>query len=658
LPGLGAAQAIPHHDITFSLEPGTGEIVAEDMIILSGPDSVEFTLGTAFPPSHILVDGAPVPSTSTHSGHITRWRLAPGKSPGARRLLIRYRGKVEGLRTLDHRGVLGGLPPMASPRGSFLPGGTGWYPDFGHGPFTYRVHLDLPADQRGLVPGRLVAERQEQGRYQATFAFDRPARDIDLIAGPYQTQERFLPRPGANPIRLRTYFHPEVASLAADYLDSLGHYIEMYSRWIGAYPFTEFSVVSSPLPTGFGMATLTYLGVDVLRLPFIRSTSLGHEVLHNWWGNGVYVDYETGNWSEGLTAFMADYTYKEQEGPEAAREMRLSWLRDVAAIPAARDIPLQQFTARTHGTSQIVGYHKSAFLFLMLRDLIGKDAFDAGVRSFWRDRQFQRAGWPELQRAFEAASGQTLRRFFDQWLSRPGAPRLRIERAGLERAGAGYRVRLSLAQDGPVYSLRVPVDVIAGSGHAPHVLDVSQGRQEFVLETAARPAALLLDPEFRLLRHLGPGEAPPILRQLIIDAATLTVVPGQDAAVRDAALQLAGRLLDHPPRLVAGGPQATAAPLLLVGLARDVDAALQYMQLPGRPDRLGTRGTAQVWTATQPNGKALAVVSAESADALLALLRPLPHYGRQSYLVFEGATAVERGIWPSQSLAWQFPPID
>ena len=138
-------------------------------------------------------------------------------------------------------------------------------------------------------------------------------------------------------MRLRTYFFRDLdatAGLADGYLEDTRRYLERYGDEIGAYPYTEFSVVASPLPTGFGMPTLTYLGADVLRLPFIRATSLGHEVLHNWWGNGVYVDYAQGNWSEGLTTFMADYAYKERESAEAAREMRQGWLRDFAAVPA------------------------------------------------------------------------------------------------------------------------------------------------------------------------------------------------------------------------------------------------------------------------------------------------------------------------------------
>jgi hypothetical protein len=45
------------------------------------------------------------------------------------------------------------------------------------------------------------------------------------------------------------------------------------------------------------------------------------------------------------------------------------------------------------------------------------------------------------------------------------------------------------------------------------------------------------------------------------------------------------------------------------------------------------------------------VVSARDVAALQALARPLPHYGRQSWLVFEGSKAVDRGIWPDAALS-------
>jgi aminopeptidase N len=65
------------------------------------------------------------------------------------------------------------------------------------------------------------------------------------------------------------------------------------------------------------------------------------------------------------------------------------------------------------------------------------------------------------------------------------------------------------------------------------------------------------------------------------------------------------------------------------------------------PPELAGKGTARVWTAPTGAGAAVLVIAADDRAALEALMRPLPHYGRQSYLVFQGREAVERGIWPS-----------
>ena len=39
-------------------------------------------------------------------------------------------------------------------------------------------------------------------------------------------------------------------------------------------------------------------------------------------------------------------------------------------------------------------------LFLMLRDVIGEDAFRRGIRAFWEQNQFRNASWSDLQAAF------------------------------------------------------------------------------------------------------------------------------------------------------------------------------------------------------------------------------------------------------------------
>jgi hypothetical protein len=352
---------------------------------------------------------------------------------------------------------------------------------------------------------------------------------------------------------------------------------------------------------------------------------------------------------------MADYTYAERETPEAARDMRLGWLRDAAAVPPAQDFPLAKFTARTHGTSQVVGYHKAAFVFLMLRERIGRTAFDDGLRRFWREQRGRVAGWDDLRRALEAASGEPLGGFFQQWLTRSGAPEVELKAARAERVGPGYRVHVTLAQGAPPYALDVPVVVATAGGPEVRRLRLDAATQTRAIDVPAHPTAVTLDPEFQLFRRLSAGEAPPILRQVMLDPATRTLPLSGDPEVDAVAVQLAGRLLDHGVRVTSADRSLPDAPLLVIGTTAQVDAFLARHGLPARPEAVAGQGTARVWTARGPSGKPLAVVSGDTTEALRHLLGPLPHYGRQSYLVFEGPRARLRGTWPSRSPVLTLP---
>jgi hypothetical protein len=86
------------------------------------------------------------------------------------------------------------------------------------------------------------------------------------------------------------------------------------------------------------------------------------------------------------------------------------------------------------------------------------------------------------------------------------------------------------------------------------------------------------------------------------------------------------------------------AGILLAGTHAEVDRALAAAGLPARPASLAGRGTAQVWTLAAP---ALAVISGQDATALAAVQRALPHYGGQSWLVFEQGRVIDKGIWPA-----------
>ena len=568
----------------------------------------------------------------------------------ARDVTIAYRLELAPLDIArDHRGVLGGMPAMADARGSFLPAGTAWHPA-PEGDFTYTVAVSVPGAQRAVAPGRLASESEAGGVYRARFEFSHPSSGIDLMAGPYVVRERHVSI-GGRELRLRTYFGADLGdALSDDYLAAVERYLRLYSDWIGEYPFAGFSVVASPLPTGFGMPTLTYLGAQVIRLPFIRDTSLGHEVLHNWWGNGVYPDYAQGNWAEGLDDVHGRLRVQGTGG------------RRGGAGDAPRLAPRLRGTARRRGQA-------TCGIYLAHAQRIGRRSATArrrwsstwcarrsaprrsieAIRAFYRDYRFRQASWADLEAAFAKASGQSLGPLLDPWLTRTGAPRISIPSAVAEPAGSDWDLYVLLAQDPPPYPLDVPVAIRSGNAAKTVRVPLTTSRDAATLTLQSRPDAVAVDPDFQLWRALAPAESPPILREVIAarDPVLVSIEGSRDFV--NAAETLSQALLERPARRAETLPgDATVA--ILVGTHGHIATALAKYRLGAPPEEAKGRGTAQAWTVRRANQTVL-VISARDADSLAALARALPHLGGQSWAVFEGPRPVARGVWQAEAVS-------
>jgi aminopeptidase N len=654
-----AAAGPPHLNLDVTLDPATRKFEAK--ADLTTTERLDLSLDPLFKVSRLTVNGVNVPVAQEVPS------LPPAAAGAPQHLSMEYSGSLPALPEVQQRNSANPAALFASPEGSYLSPGGGWYPDPGT-PFTYRVRLSLPAGQKALTPGKQIRQQEIAGRFVAEYEFAHPAEGIWVMAGPYQVTQESLALDDGKRVTVRTWFHPELAGLAADYVQDSAGYIQRFSRQIGAYPFEDFSIVSSPLSHGLGIPSLTYLGRDVLRLPFIRATSLGHEVLHNWWGNGVYPEWSAGNWSEGLTTFMADYGFREDESVHAAREMRMNWLRDLTGIAPSNETSLVDFKSRQHGISSVVGYGKAAMVFVMLRDEIGEPAFDKGIRLFWQRYQFKTANWKDLEKVFADAAGRDLSAFFAQWTTRASSPELVLAPGGTPAQKGSLR----LVQRGAVFDLLVPLRIRTASGEIRELQVRARDRETVVADPALAsipPEAkeVELDPEARLWRRLDPKTVPPILREVFISPRAEIFVANSGPEWTAPAMQLAGRLLDAQPRQISESELLSSpqVPAIVMGERAGITRVLSTLRLGGLPDVLfeedaskptaqrALKGSAQAWTARAANGKTFAFVMTDSPATLVSLQRSMPHYGRQSWLLFQDARVVGQGAWPvaAQSLS-------
>ena len=270
-----------------------------------------------------------------------------------------------------------------------------------------------------------------------------------------------------------------------------------------------------------------------MRLPFILHSSYPHEILHNWWGNGVYVDYAQGNWSEGLTAYLSDHLNQEIAGKGS--DYRRDQLKAFADyVRDNEDSPLIAFQGRHGAASQAIGYGKTLMLFHMLRTQLGDSVFVQGLRRFYRDNRFAEAGWKQIETAFEAESGQDLSHFFDAWTSRPGAPSLGLESVvvePLEDRRWRLSARLVQTQSAAPFPMHVPIALLDETGNAKEVQILMQERSaDFSIVLDARPAHLAVDPRFDTFRRLADGESTATLSTLFGAQRGLILVPSEASA--------------------------------------------------------------------------------------------------------------------------------
>ncbi|MCU0586075.1 MAG: M1 family peptidase, partial [Desulfobacterales bacterium] len=439
-------------------------------------------------------------------------------------------------------------------------------------------------------------------------------------------------------------------------------YLSLYEELFGPYPFPKFAVVENFFPTGYGFPSYTLIGDRVLRLPFILTTSLGHEIAHCWWGNGVFVDSAAGNWSEGLTTYVADYLYRERTSEEEAREARLQMIRNYATlVPETRDFPLARFTSRTDPVTKAVGYDKGAMVFHMLRREVGEDHFWGALKEIYWEHLFRTAAWGDIQRAFERRAGRPLEWFFEQWVRRPGAPRLRLEEADVQAAGGGFAIAGRLSQDKPLFRGVWEVVAETGRGRVTRAVGLVEGAAAIALSTASKPTALQVDPEAHMLRRLDPSEIPPAVNALKSSPSVLLVISGDSTpeAVRSADILIRSLGLRQAAVMTEaelGAALPADRDLILIGLPRErgrlpepiseLDLGPAAFSVGG--EHFNREGDSLFAVLRHPRSPqhVIALWHHLGRGGSEAALAKITHYGRYGLLVFRDGVNRVKATWP------------
>ncbi len=473
--------------------------------------------------------------------------------------------------------------------GVYLEPSGGWYPmprrpaDEPPPLADYRVTAAKLSDIVLAVSATLDVSAVSESD-ELTWNTPRPTDGVVLVGGKHRVKVSH-----SGPIRLALHHaagaDPEAQSARnqnADlFLAAAADYLKRYQPLIGPYPFEQFTIVENFFSSGFAFPQMTLLSSALLDMgpKALKHGYLDHELLHNWWGNGVYVDPTDGNWCEALASYGANYYgYILDDEPEGARQQRRDCCNSLSRIKPEDDKPLGTF-GRPQGAGRGIGYSKGTMVFHMLARKIGQERFWAALRELTAEHLGRYANWKTLQTLFEKHGGQDLERFFSQWVRGSGAPALHLERA---RWNVDTRIlEVDVSQQEPPFDLDLPLRLEYGSQTLDQRVRIDQTMNRLRLPLEQAPQAVLLDPDYEVFRKLQPSEVMP--------TAAITSAAGGDLVVLVPSGELAegyrrviGRFggADTTPReLVAGeleASQLVGRSLLVLGAAA-MDPAVQAL---------------------------------------------------------------------------------
>ncbi len=679
---INAQSPLIHHELNVVIKPDMSLLEVTDEVTIDKSlikDGLQFKLHNALSvePSEMItkldkqVDAEDIGMDLDDSGtksdlklNVYAIKFSPNNS-GNLKLILKYKGKIESPVKQSKENYARGFsesPGIIWEKGVYLAGSTYWVPYFGDELVSFNLTTTLPDSWKTVSVGTRTLDEKKNGQHIDKWESPTPQEEIFLIAAPFQEYDYPM-----GSVTAYAFLRTPDEALANKYLEATAQYMEMYRKLVGPFPYTKFALVENFWETGYGMPSFTLLGEKIIRLPFILHSSYPHELLHNYWGNSVYVDFKSGNWCEGLTAYMADHLIKEQRGQ--AVEYRSETLQKFTDyVTLENDFPLSKFSSRFDPPSEAIGYGKTSMVFHMLRRKVGDEQFIKSFQVFNRNNKFKRSSFDDIRKAFEEVTGKDWKWFFDQWVNRTGAPQLVLEDVQVNSVRGSNNVSFTLKQIQPeeVFYLDVPVVIVTKDGIKTETVEMNEKESKYNFTVDSAPLKILVDPEFDLMRKLDPRESPPTFTKAFGSKKSLIILPDQN----DASYQ---QYKDFVELWIKGNEnkfsvksqdQVKELPdnesVMLLGAKNKFNSLVNSelkkynSEILNNGIKFGKReipsdDNSFFISVSNPKNikEVITLLTIGNKSAVEGLNDKLPHYAKYSYLAFNGSEPanIEKGVW-------------
>ena len=294
--------------------------------------------------------------------------------------------------------------------------------------YTYTAEVTVPSSMLALMSATNPTERNESGTY--SFSMDQPIPSylMALSVGDIVFK----------PVGERTgvYAEPSLVDTAAWEFGRMEDMLIAAEELYGPYAWDRYDVIVLPPSFPFGgmeNPRLTFATPTILAGDRSLTALIAHELAHSWSGNLVTNATWNDFWlNEGFTVYFEQRIMEAVRGRNYA-EMLISLGRQdlegtVAEMGDSHDSHLKLDLAGRDPDDGLtdIAYEKGNFLLKTIEQAVGREAFDAFLKSYFERHKFQVM---DTERFIEEVNAELLTTpslreevRIEEWIYEPGLP--------------------------------------------------------------------------------------------------------------------------------------------------------------------------------------------------------------------------------------------
>lgn len=496
---------ITYHELRFTVNPNTttpyiSGSVKTTFTALSNMNTITFDMATQLVVSSVTMNS--VNLTFSQSNYELNINFPSTVTSGtSATVTINYAGAPPQAEGAFTRSTHSGTPVIYTLSEPF--GARDWWPckqDLNDKINSFDIYITAPSAynsvSNGLQMSRVVSGANATTHFKHLYPI--PAYLIVLNVTNYQIYEQ---QAGLGTLQspffpVVNYLYPESNTpTIQSALDVTPTIMNLFETLLEPYPFRNEKYGHVQFGFGGGMEHTT-----VSSMGSFGRDLIAHELAHQWFGDKITCGTWKDIWlNEGLTEYMSGLVRENLDG--------------VSSFITWKDGKINSITSSTSGATYLtdaealnvnrifssrLSYNKGSMITHMLRWKMGDAAFFQALKSYLADPAlaYGYAVTANFKSHVEAAYGNSLTEFFNDWLFNQGYPTYAVE---AQNWGAGQaRIILNQTQSHPSVSFfEMPVQIrLLGSGGQTHEVVVNHtfDGEEFIVSVPFVVTGVLFDP--------------------------------------------------------------------------------------------------------------------------------------------------------------------